>query len=105
MKAAIVKAPKSSPVYGDFDEPVAQEGQTVVHVKASALTQLTKSRASGSHYSSDAAFPAIAGTDGVGLNNRRTAGVLRSSGVPLWSPGGENIGANEVLHPLARPTG
>ena len=67
MKAAIVKAPKSSPVYGDFDEPVAREGQTIVQVKASALTQLTRSRASGSHYSSDAAFPAIAGTDGVGL--------------------------------------
>jgi NADPH:quinone reductase-like Zn-dependent oxidoreductase len=67
VKAAIVKAPKSSPVYGDFDEPVAQEGQTIVQVKASALTQLTKSRASGSHYSSDDAFPAIAGTDGVGL--------------------------------------
>ncbi len=67
MKAAIVQAPKSSPVYGDFDDPAAQEGHTIVQVKASALTQLTKSRASGSHYSSDDAFPAIAGTDGVGL--------------------------------------
>jgi NADPH:quinone reductase-like Zn-dependent oxidoreductase len=67
MKAAIVKAPKSSPVYGDFEEPVAQEGQTIVQVKASALTHLTKSRASGSHYSSGSEFPAIAGTDGVGL--------------------------------------
>jgi NADPH:quinone reductase-like Zn-dependent oxidoreductase len=66
MKAAIVKAPKGSPVYGDFEEPVAQQGQNVVHVKASALTQLTKSQASGSHYSSDSEFPAIAGTDGVG---------------------------------------
>jgi NADPH:quinone reductase-like Zn-dependent oxidoreductase len=66
MKAAIVKAPGSNPVYGDFDEPVAQSGQTIVTVRASALTQLTKSRASGSHYSSDGAFPAIAGTDGVG---------------------------------------
>jgi NADPH:quinone reductase-like Zn-dependent oxidoreductase len=35
--------------------------------KASALSQLTKSRASGSHYSSDSAFPAVAGTDGVGV--------------------------------------
>jgi NADPH:quinone reductase-like Zn-dependent oxidoreductase len=67
MKAAVVKAPKSSPVYGDFDEPVAQDGQTIVQVKTSALTQITKSRASGSHYSSDSEFPAIAGTDGVGL--------------------------------------
>jgi NADPH:quinone reductase-like Zn-dependent oxidoreductase len=67
MKAAIVKAPKSSPEYGDFAEPVARDGFTIVHVKASALSQLTKSRASGSHYSTDGAFPAVAGTDGVGL--------------------------------------
>jgi NADPH:quinone reductase-like Zn-dependent oxidoreductase len=66
MKAAIVKAPGSVPVYGDFDEPVARSGQTIVAVSASALSQLTKARASGSHYSSASAFPMIAGTDGVG---------------------------------------
>src|SRR5271170_3329339 len=69
MKAAIVKAPKSSPVYGDFAEPLARDGFTIVQVKASALSQLTKSRASGSHYSSDGTFPAVAGTDGVGITD------------------------------------
>ncbi len=67
MKAAIVKAPKSSPVYGDFPEPIGRDGFTIVHVKASALSHLTKSRATGSHYSSNGAFPAVAGTDGAGL--------------------------------------
>ncbi|MFY9940385.1 MAG: zinc-binding alcohol dehydrogenase family protein [Silvibacterium sp.] len=67
MKAAIVKTPNTSPVYGDFADPVARDGYTIVRVKASALSQLTKSRASGSHYSSDGAFPAVAGTDGVGV--------------------------------------
>jgi NADPH:quinone reductase-like Zn-dependent oxidoreductase len=67
MKAAIVKVPKTNPVYGDFAEPVAQDGFTIVHVRASALSQLTKSRASGAHYSSNGAFPAVAGTDGAGL--------------------------------------
>jgi NADPH:quinone reductase-like Zn-dependent oxidoreductase len=66
MKAAIVKAPGTNPVYGDFVEPVAEGGQTVVTVRASALSQVTRSRASGSHYSSGGAFPAIAGIDGVG---------------------------------------
>jgi NADPH:quinone reductase-like Zn-dependent oxidoreductase len=66
MKAAVVKAPGSIPVYGDFDEPVARSGQTLVTVNASALSHLTRSRASGAHYSSSDAFPAIAGTDGVG---------------------------------------
>jgi len=67
MKAAIVKAPNTTPVYGDFADPVARDGYTIVSVKASALSQLTKSRASGSHYSSDCTFPAVAGTDGVGF--------------------------------------
>jgi NADPH:quinone reductase-like Zn-dependent oxidoreductase len=66
MKAAIVKAPGSAPVFADFDEPVARSGESVVIVSASALSQVTKSRASGSHYSSDSVFPAIAGIDGVG---------------------------------------
>jgi NADPH:quinone reductase-like Zn-dependent oxidoreductase len=67
MKAAIVKTPSTSPVYGDFADPVARDGYAMIRVKASALSQLTKSRASGSHYSSDGAFPAVAGTDGVGV--------------------------------------
>jgi NADPH:quinone reductase-like Zn-dependent oxidoreductase len=66
MKAAIVKTAGSNPVYGEFHEPAAQNGQTIVTVGASALSQLTKSRASGAHYSSDGIFPAVAGTDGVG---------------------------------------
>ncbi len=69
MKAAIVKTPKSNPVYGDFADPVARDGFGIVQVRASALSQLTKSRASGAHYSSDGAFPAVAGTDGVGLTD------------------------------------
>jgi len=67
MKAAIVKAPNTDPVYGDFADPVAREGYSVIEVKASALSQMTRSRASGSHYSADGAFPAVAGTDGVGI--------------------------------------
>jgi NADPH:quinone reductase-like Zn-dependent oxidoreductase len=66
MKAAVVQAPNSNPVYADFTEPEAREGLTIVRVRASALSQFTRSRASGAHYSSDGAFPAIAGTDGIG---------------------------------------
>jgi NADPH:quinone reductase-like Zn-dependent oxidoreductase len=66
MKAAVVKAPGTSPVYGDFNEPAAKSGETIVNVSASALSNVTKMRASGSHYSSDNTFPAVAGVDGVG---------------------------------------
>jgi NADPH:quinone reductase-like Zn-dependent oxidoreductase len=73
MKAAVVTGPGQKPQYSNLSEPVARDGQELICVRASALSQFTKSRASGSHYSSDGHFPAVAGTDGVG----RTAGGRR----------------------------
>lgn len=67
MKAAIVTAAGQTPVYGDFDTPIAKSGEELISVRASALSQFTKSRASGSHYSSDGDFPSVAGSDGVGI--------------------------------------
>jgi NADPH:quinone reductase-like Zn-dependent oxidoreductase len=66
MKAAVVKGPGQKPEYTDFCEPVAKEGEELISVRASALSQFTKSRSSGSHYSSESQFPAVAGVDGVG---------------------------------------
>jgi NADPH:quinone reductase-like Zn-dependent oxidoreductase len=66
MKAAVIAAAGKSPVYADFDEPVASQGKELIAVRASALSNLTKIRASGSHYSSDGIFPSVAGVDGVG---------------------------------------
>lgn len=66
MKAAIVTAPGTSPVFGEFQEPVAQSGLERITVKAAALTQITKGRASGSHYSSENQYPFVPGLDGVG---------------------------------------
>ena len=66
MKAAVIERAGGTPVYGDFSEPVAGDGQEIVTVNASALSRFSKSRSSGEHYSSDGAFPAVAGADGVG---------------------------------------
>jgi len=66
MKAAIITAAGKTPIYGEFPEPVARAGEELIRVSASALSQFSKSRSSGSHYSSDGAFPAVAGADGVG---------------------------------------
>jgi NADPH:quinone reductase-like Zn-dependent oxidoreductase len=66
MKAAIVTAAGKIPIYADFDDPVAKEGEEIISVRAAALSNLTKSRASGAHYSASGVFPAVAGTDGVG---------------------------------------
>jgi NADPH:quinone reductase-like Zn-dependent oxidoreductase len=66
MKAGIITAAGKTPVYGDFKEPVASQGRELITVTASALSHFSKSRSSGSHYSSDGAFPVVAGADGVG---------------------------------------
>jgi NADPH:quinone reductase-like Zn-dependent oxidoreductase len=66
MKAAITAGPGASPIYGNFNEPPAHEGMELISVRASALSQFSKSRSSGSHYSSEGVFPSVAGVDGVG---------------------------------------
>lgn len=78
MKAAIVTAAGKTPIYGDFEAPTAKPGEELISVRASALSHLSKSRASGAHYSSAGIFPAIAGTDGVGVtqDGRRVYFVL-----------------------------
>ncbi|HWE49829.1 MAG TPA: zinc-binding alcohol dehydrogenase family protein [Bryobacteraceae bacterium] len=78
MKAAIITSAGQIPVYGDFAEPLASEGRDVIAVKASALSQFSKSRSSGGHYSSGGGFPSIAGADGVGFtaDGRRVYFVL-----------------------------
>jgi NADPH:quinone reductase-like Zn-dependent oxidoreductase len=67
MKAAIVTAAGATPIYSDFETPIVKPEEELIAVRAAALSNLTKMRASGSHYSSSGIFPAVAGTDGVGL--------------------------------------
>jgi NADPH:quinone reductase-like Zn-dependent oxidoreductase len=78
MKAAIVAAAGRSPIFGEFNEPTSTQGMEVINVSASALSQFSKSRSSGTHYSSEGSFPAVAGADGVGLteDGRRVYFVL-----------------------------
>jgi NADPH:quinone reductase-like Zn-dependent oxidoreductase len=66
MKAAVVLGAGRTPVYTDFSEPEPAAGEALVAVTASAISQVTKSRASGQHYSSSGRFPFVAGIDGVG---------------------------------------
>lgn len=66
MKAAIVQAAGSPPVYGDISAPKATGDKVVVNVTAAAVSNLTKMRAAGTHYSSGNLFPFVPGFDGVG---------------------------------------
>ncbi len=66
MKAAIVVEAGQTPIYGDFKEPVPASGEVRARVSAAALSNVVKSRASGTHYSSSGDLPFVVGIDGVG---------------------------------------
>ena len=66
MKAAIVVEAGKLPIYSEFREPVSTDKDASVTVAAAALSQSTKARASGTHYSSSEALPFVVGVDGTG---------------------------------------
>jgi NADPH:quinone reductase-like Zn-dependent oxidoreductase len=51
MKAAVVWEAGKSPVYSEFEEPIPREDEARIHVTAAALTNFTKARAEGKHFS------------------------------------------------------
>jgi NADPH:quinone reductase-like Zn-dependent oxidoreductase len=68
MKAAVLYGKAEAPRYVDIPEPVPQhDGEVLVSVKAVALKHLDKSRAKGTHYSTegDLAEATVIGGDGV----------------------------------------
>ena len=66
MKAAVVWEAGKSPLYSEYEEPKPHEDEVRIHVTASALTNFTKVRAAGKHFSFAARPPFIVGIDGVG---------------------------------------
>lgn len=66
MKAALVLQAGQAPVYSDFPAPDPSEGENSIAVTAASLSHVTRSRASGTHYSTASSFPFVVGVDGVG---------------------------------------
>ncbi len=71
MHAAVVTDPSQPPKYQSFPDPVPEEGETLVRVRAAGLHRIVKALASGSHYASakDSHTPSVPGVDGVGLRD------------------------------------
>ncbi|MGA2904734.1 MAG: zinc-binding alcohol dehydrogenase family protein [Candidatus Korobacteraceae bacterium] len=66
MNAAVLHTLGKPPRYEPFPEPVAGDGEVMVHVHAAALKPVDKQLASGSHYASSSELPLVCGIDGVG---------------------------------------
>jgi NADPH:quinone reductase-like Zn-dependent oxidoreductase len=96
MKAAVVYEANSDPVYDDFDEPAAGSDSQLVDLVAAGIHHLTRSVASGRHYSRKAVFPVIPGLNAVG----RTAGgqlVFTSSAPPPLGTLAERIVSPDAM--------
>jgi NADPH:quinone reductase-like Zn-dependent oxidoreductase len=81
MNAAVVHAFDAPPRYAFFTDPVAAEGEVLVHVTAAGLHPIVRSLAKGTHYGSTGKLPFIPGVDGVGRledNSRVYFGMTRS---------------------------
>jgi NADPH2:quinone reductase len=66
MQAAVVNVLGELPKYQSFPDPVAQESEVLIQVRAAGLHPIVKGLASGSHYASEGDLPAVPGRDGAG---------------------------------------
>ena len=66
MNAAVLHTLGTPPRCEQFPDPVAGDGEVIVHVHAASLKPVDKQLASGSHYASARRLPVVCGTDGVG---------------------------------------
>ncbi|MBA2682069.1 MAG: zinc-binding alcohol dehydrogenase family protein [Ktedonobacteraceae bacterium] len=78
MKAALVLKTGQAPVYSDFSDPDPSKEENHIAVTAASLSHVTRSRASGTHYSTSSHVPFVVGIDGVGrlADGRRVYFIL-----------------------------
>jgi NADPH:quinone reductase-like Zn-dependent oxidoreductase len=60
MNAAVLNTINQPPCFAQFPEPVAEENEVIVHVRAAALKPIDKQMASGSHYAGVLRWPSAA---------------------------------------------
>ena len=107
MKAAIVTAAGQPPIYGDFPNPTPTGDAHLVTVTASALNHVTRSRASGTHYTSatGGGRPFVPGVDGTGVleDGRRVYFVMPEA--PYGGLGEQTLVPPSRCSPGATPSG
>lgn len=100
MEAAVVNILGQPPKYQQFTEPVADENEALVQVRAAGLHPIVKARASGAHYSASGEVPLVPGLDGVGVleDGRR---VFFGASRPKWGTMAEwSVAARAMCIPL-----
>lgn len=67
MKAAVLHQLGTNPKFETINDPQPTSEQIIITIKAAAIKQLDKIKASGKHYTKYPYFPIAVGTDGTGI--------------------------------------
>jgi NADPH2:quinone reductase len=100
MHAAIVRTFGETPTFGEFEEPVAREGELPVKVAAAGLHPIVKALASGTHYGSTGELPFIPGVDGVGRLEDGSRVFFGSARSPFGTFAERAVAASWMCTPL-----
>jgi NADPH:quinone reductase-like Zn-dependent oxidoreductase len=100
MNAAVVHAFDAPPSFSKFDDPIAGEGEQVVHVTAAALHPIVKALANGTHYGSTGQLPFVTGVDGAGRLEDGTRVYFGAARPPFGTMAERTIASSRMLLPL-----
>jgi NADPH:quinone reductase-like Zn-dependent oxidoreductase len=100
VKAAIVREYGKPPVYGDFPDPQAAPGKTLVRVAASAISHLTRGRAAGTHYSAKASLPFVPGIDGAGTTSDGKRVFFLATNAPYGAMAEYTLAGDDEIVPI-----
>jgi NADPH:quinone reductase-like Zn-dependent oxidoreductase len=101
MRAAIVEDFAFPPRYRETAPPSANQGEALLQVRAAALSNLVRSQANGSHYSSATTLPFTPGNDGVGVDADGSRVYFLSSRPPFGSMAEYTVVSRSMTIPLA----
>jgi NADPH:quinone reductase-like Zn-dependent oxidoreductase len=101
MHAALVEDFRFPPRYRETSPPVANDGEVILQVRAAALSNLVRSQANGSHYSSVTKFPFTPGNDGVGVDADGARVYFLSPRPPFGSMAEFTVVSRSMTIPLA----
>jgi NADPH:quinone reductase-like Zn-dependent oxidoreductase len=100
MNAAVLHALNESPRCERFSEPIAEENEVIVHVRAAALKPVDKQMANGSHYAAFRELPVVCGTDGVGCLDDGTRVFFTQPRLPYGSMAQRSIVSRSHSFPI-----
>jgi NADPH:quinone reductase-like Zn-dependent oxidoreductase len=101
MKATLVEDFSSPPRYAEMIPiPVPKQGEVLLKVRAAALSNLVRSQANGSHYSSASTLPFTPGNDGVGVTPDGVRVYFISPRAPFGSMAEYTVVSHAMTIPL-----